>query len=98
MTLNLLISLNSPEYFNLVDGATHTAGFLNFFSDSADVVNVFTGRPALDHVKAVLNGYLLFLVNESLRLATAEAIETITSKDMEGFYKHNYLLLVCVIV
>lgn len=49
MTLNLLVSLIGPEYFNLVDGATNTVEFLKFFSEAADVVNVFTGRPALDH-------------------------------------------------
>ena len=49
MTLNLLVSLNGPEYFNLVDGATNTVEFLNFFSEAAEVVNVSTGRPAHNH-------------------------------------------------
>ena len=30
-TLNMLVSLNGVEYFNLIDGATNTAEFLNFF-------------------------------------------------------------------
>ena len=144
MTLNLLVSLTGPEYFNLVDGATNTVEFLNFFSEAAEVVNVTTGRPALDHgdiivmdnlavhhfdggdvledwlaemgielvytpvyspdlnpiescfgkVKAALNGDLLPLVHENLKLATAEAIETITSKDMAGFYRHTSYLFV----
>ncbi len=134
MTLNLLASLNGPEYFNLVDGATNTVEFLNFFSEATEVVNVTTGRPALDRgdiivmdnlavhhfdggdvledwlaemgielvytpvyspdlnpiescfgkVKAALNGELLSLVHENLKLAAAEAIETITSNDMHG--------------
>jgi hypothetical protein len=144
MTLNLLASLNGPEYFNLVDGATNTVEFLNFFSEATEVVNVTTGRPALDHgdiivmdnlavhhfdggdvledwlaemgielvytpvyspdlnpiescfgkVKAALNGELLSLVHENLKLATAEAIETITSNDMAGFYRHTSYLFV----
>ena len=30
-TLNLLISVNGPEYFNIIDGATNTIHFWNFF-------------------------------------------------------------------
>ena len=49
MTFNLLVSLNGSEYFNLVDGATNTIEFLNFLSEAAEVANVTTRRPALDH-------------------------------------------------
>lgn len=144
VTLNLLVSLNGPEYFNLLDGATNTPEFLNFFSEAAEAVNISTGRPALDHgdiivmdnlavhhfeggtiledwlsemgiellytpvyspdlnpiescfgkLKTVLNGELLPFVRENLKLSAIEALETITSKDMEGFYENTSYLFV----
>ena len=30
--LSMLVSLNGPEYYNIVSGATNTARFLSFFS------------------------------------------------------------------
>ena len=55
------------------------------------MVNVFTGRPALDDD-------LLSLLNENLKLATAEAIETITSKDVKAFLHVPFTCLCnCVI-
>jgi hypothetical protein len=34
LTLNLLVSLNGVEYFNIIDGATNTIQFWNFFSEA----------------------------------------------------------------
>jgi hypothetical protein len=40
VSLNMLVSLiNGPEYFNLIDGATDTVEFLNFFTEAAEAVN-----------------------------------------------------------
>ena len=47
-TLNMLVSLNGVEYFNLIDGATNTAEFLNFFEGAADATNMTTLRPVLE--------------------------------------------------
>lgn len=47
-TLNLLISVNGPEYFNIVDGATNTIHFWNFFFEASQAANATTGRPALE--------------------------------------------------
>lgn len=47
-TLNLLVSLNGAEYYNLIDGATDTMQFLNFFEEAANAVNFETRRPALE--------------------------------------------------
>ena len=47
-TLNMLVSLNGVEYFNLIDGATNTAEFLNFFEGAADAANMTTLRPVLE--------------------------------------------------
>ena len=47
-TLNLLVSLNGPEYYNLIDGTTNTARFLQFFEEASDAVNVVTGCPCLE--------------------------------------------------
>ena len=49
ITLNMLVSLNRPEYFNLLDGATNTAEFLKFFAEASEAVNILTGRPALEN-------------------------------------------------
>ena len=47
-TLNLLVSLNGVEYYNMLDGATDTVQFLNFFEEAANAVNFETTRPALE--------------------------------------------------
>ena len=47
-TLNLLVSLNGVEYYNLIDGASNTVQFLNFFEEAANAVNFETQRPALE--------------------------------------------------
>ena len=47
-TLNLLVSLNGVEYYNLIDGASNTAQFLNFFEEAAGNANMITLRPALE--------------------------------------------------
>ena len=49
VTLDMLVSLNGPEYFDLIDGATNTAEFLNFFTETSEAVNISTGRPALEN-------------------------------------------------
>jgi hypothetical protein len=47
-TLNLLISLNGPEYFNILNGATDTIHFFNFFWEASQSVNELSGRPCLE--------------------------------------------------
>ena len=47
-TLNLLIFLNGPEYFNILNGATDTVNFLNFFWKAPQSANEVTGRPCLE--------------------------------------------------
>ena len=47
-TLNLLISLNGPEYFNILNGATDTINFLNLFWEASQSVNELSGRPCLE--------------------------------------------------
>ena len=141
----MLVSLNGPEYFNLLDGATNTAEFLNFFTEASEAVNISTWRPALENgdiivmdnlnvhhydggeiledwlnemgielliytpvyspdlnpfescfgkVKAVLNGQLQQIVQENLKLAAAQAIETITANDLKGYYNNTSYLFV----
>ena len=46
-TLNMLVSLDGPEYYNLIDGATNTLQFLQFFEEAGNCVNLQTGRPCL---------------------------------------------------
>ena len=46
-TLNMLVSLDGPEYYNLIDGATNTMQFLQFFEEAGNCVNLQTGRPCL---------------------------------------------------
>ena len=46
-TLNLLVSLNGVEYYNMLDGPTDTIQFLNFFEEAAHAVNFETARPTL---------------------------------------------------
>ena len=48
ITLNMLVSLDGPEYYNLLDGATNTVRFLQFFQEAGNSVNVKTGRPCLE--------------------------------------------------
>ena len=48
VTLNLLVSLDGPAYYNLVDGSTNTAKFLTFFSEASEATNMSTGRPAIE--------------------------------------------------
>jgi transposase len=137
VTLNLLVSLDGPVYFNIEDGSTNTAKFLNFFFEASEATNMFSGRPAIEvgdiivmdnlavhhydggyileeyleemgveliftptyspdlnpvemcfaKVKAKLNGELSDAVHENLKLAVMDAIETITSSDMAGYYR-----------
>ena len=47
-TLNLLISLDGPGYYNILSGATNTARFLAFFEEAGRAVNVNTGCPCLE--------------------------------------------------
>ena len=42
------MSLNGVEYYNLIDGASNTVQFLNFFEEAANAVNFETQRPALE--------------------------------------------------
>ena len=46
-TLNMLVSLDGPEYYNLIDGATNTMQFLQVFEEAGNCVNLQTGRPCL---------------------------------------------------
>ena len=39
-TLSMLVSLNGPEYYNVVSGDTNTARFLSFFQEAGDIVNI----------------------------------------------------------
>ncbi len=48
ITLNLLASLNGPEYYNLINGPTNTVCFLQFFEEASEAVNVLTGHPCLE--------------------------------------------------
>ena len=47
-TLSMLVSLNGPEYYNVVRGAANTARFLSFFQEAGEAVNIETGRPCLE--------------------------------------------------
>ena len=47
-TLNLLISVDGPVYFNVIDGATNTIQFWNFFLEASEAVDEFSGRPAIE--------------------------------------------------
>ena len=47
-TLNMLVSINGVEYYNLIDGATNTVEFLNFFQEAANATNMQTLRPVLE--------------------------------------------------
>lgn len=41
-TLNMLVSVNGPEYYNVIDGATNTVEFLTFFKEAANATNITT--------------------------------------------------------
>lgn len=47
-TLNLLISIHGPEYYNILEGSTDTIQFWNFFWEACNASNYVTGRPALE--------------------------------------------------
>ncbi|XP_028404078.1 uncharacterized protein LOC114526751 [Dendronephthya gigantea] len=47
-TLNMLVSINGVEYYNLIDGATNTVDFLNFFHEASEATNMETLRPVLE--------------------------------------------------
>ena len=143
-TLSMLVSLNGPEYYNVVRGATNTARFLSFFQEAGEAVNIETGRPCLEvgdivimdnlsshhyeggeileewfntmgiellytpsyspdlnpielcfnKVKTELNGELRELVYSNMNLAITEAVETISARDMAGFYEATDYLFV----
>ena len=48
ITLNLLVSLDGPMHFNLVEGSTNTVQFLNFFSEASEATNMLSERPAIE--------------------------------------------------
>ena len=41
-TLNMLVSLDGPEYYNLIDGGINTLQFLQFFEEAGNCVNLQT--------------------------------------------------------
>ena len=47
-TLNLLISVNGPEYYNILDGPTDTVTFWDFFWEASQAASEVTRRPALE--------------------------------------------------
>ena len=47
-TLNLLISVNGPEYYNILDGPTDTVRFWDFFWEASQAASEVTRRPALE--------------------------------------------------
>lgn len=48
INLNLLVSLDGPMHFNLVEGSTNTVQFLNFFSEASEATNMLSERPAIE--------------------------------------------------
>ncbi|XP_028395745.1 uncharacterized protein LOC114519771 [Dendronephthya gigantea] len=48
ITLNLLVSLDGPMYFNLVEGPTNTIQFLNFFAEASEATNLMSEGPAIE--------------------------------------------------
>ena len=143
ITLNLLVSLNGVEYHNIIDGATNTATFLNFFFEASEATSPLTGRPAIEvgdtivldnlavhhydggailedyleqmgvelvytpvyspdlnpvemcfgKIKSKLNGELINNVHNNIKIATMDAVETISATDMIGYYKATSYLL-----
>ena len=47
-TINMIVSLNGTEYYDIIDGASNTYEFLNFFGKASNAVNLQTLRPALE--------------------------------------------------
>lgn len=47
-TLNMLVSMNGVEYYNILPGATNTVCFLSFFEEAGQAVNIETLRPCLE--------------------------------------------------
>jgi hypothetical protein len=43
----LIVSLNGPEYYDVIDGATNTLEFLDFFEKASNAVKLEKMRPAL---------------------------------------------------
>ena len=48
ITVNVLAGLQGVEYANIVDGASNTIHFLQFWAEAAKAGDVITGRPALE--------------------------------------------------
>ncbi len=48
ITLNLLVSLDGPVHFNLVEGSTNTIQFLNFFSEVSEATNMLSEHPTIE--------------------------------------------------
>ena len=46
--LNMLVSYEGPQFYNLVDRATNTVEFLSFFQEAAGATFLQTLRPVLD--------------------------------------------------
>ena len=47
-TFDMLVSYEGVQFYNLVDGATNTVEFLNFFQEAAGATFMQTLRPVLD--------------------------------------------------
>jgi len=49
LTLNALVSLHDgAAHYNIIDGATNTVQFLNYFTEVIDIVSPYTNRPILE--------------------------------------------------
>ena len=48
VTLNMLISVQGAEYFTLLDGATDTIRFWDFFQEVCQAADQVSGRPAIE--------------------------------------------------
>lgn len=46
--MNLLLSLNSAKYYNIIYGPTNTVEFWNFFEEAVNSANITTERPVLE--------------------------------------------------
>jgi hypothetical protein len=44
----MLVLINGVEYYNLIDGATDTVEFLNFFQEAAEATNMETLCPVIE--------------------------------------------------
>ena len=54
----MLVSINGVEHYNLIDGATETAEFLNSFQEAANATNMQTLRPVLEVGDTLVMGNL----------------------------------------